>query len=32
MSESTIGTDEVAARLKTLIDNWDELKQLSAER
>lgn len=32
MSESTIGTDEIAAHLKALIDNWEELKSLSDAR
>ena len=32
MSESTIGTDEIAAHLKSLIDNWEELKSLSEAR
>lgn len=32
MSDSTIGTDEIAAHLKSLVDNWDELKNLSDAR
>ena len=32
MSDSTIGTDEIAAHLKSLVDNWDELKTLSDAR
>ncbi|KAF6025617.1 alpha-Spec [Bugula neritina] len=29
IADSTIGTDEITAHLKTLIDNWEELKSLS---
>ncbi|XP_067948494.1 spectrin alpha chain-like isoform X2 [Watersipora subatra] len=32
MSDSTIGADDIAAHLKSLIDNWEELKSLAEAR